>query len=112
MTAPAGWYPDGNGQRYWDGSEWTDLRAPGAAQRPWSGLCIAAFVCGVFAVGMWLILPVSVVLSVLSIVFAIIGTRTARRLVARGTGLAAWGAVFGALAVAAWIVGGIGAALQ
>lgn len=26
---PAGWYPDGvNGQRYWDGQQWTENRAP------------------------------------------------------------------------------------
>lgn len=30
-AAPAGWYPDGTGgQRYWDGSDWTDHTAPGA----------------------------------------------------------------------------------
>lgn len=29
--APAGWYPDGNGgQRYWDGSAWTEHTAPAA----------------------------------------------------------------------------------
>jgi uncharacterized membrane protein YeaQ/YmgE (transglycosylase-associated protein family) len=30
---PAGWYPDpdGSGQRYWDGQQWTDQIAPGAA---------------------------------------------------------------------------------
>jgi hypothetical protein len=36
---PAGWYPDpeqANTQRYWDGSQWTDQRAPGhtAVQLP------------------------------------------------------------------------------
>lgn len=25
---PAGWYPQGNEQRYWDGAQWTDQRAP------------------------------------------------------------------------------------
>lgn len=25
---PAGWYPEGNGQRFWDGQQWTDHRAP------------------------------------------------------------------------------------
>lgn len=30
-AAPAGWYPDGNGgQRYWDGSAWTEHTAPAA----------------------------------------------------------------------------------
>jgi TM2 domain-containing membrane protein YozV len=26
--APAGWYPHGGGQRYWDGRSWTDHMAP------------------------------------------------------------------------------------
>lgn len=31
-ASPAGWYPEGvNGLRYWDGSAWTDHRAPTAA---------------------------------------------------------------------------------
>lgn len=25
---PAGWYPEANGQRFWDGQQWTDHRAP------------------------------------------------------------------------------------
>lgn len=25
---PPGWYPQGNEQRYWDGTQWTDQRAP------------------------------------------------------------------------------------
>jgi hypothetical protein len=28
VTTPAGWYPLNGEQRYWDGSEWTDHRAP------------------------------------------------------------------------------------
>ena len=32
MSTPAGWYPQGDGrQRYWDGSQWTEHFAPGAA---------------------------------------------------------------------------------
>ena len=33
MTTPAGWYPDpdgSGGQRYWDGSSWTEHRSPAA----------------------------------------------------------------------------------
>ncbi len=34
MTAPAGWYDQGNGtQRYWDGEAWTEHTAPAAAAR-------------------------------------------------------------------------------
>jgi hypothetical protein len=29
QSVPAGWYPEGtNGQRYWDGTAWTEHRAP------------------------------------------------------------------------------------
>src|SRR3981081_2553752 len=34
---PAGWYPDpdgSGGQRYWDGSAWTEHQAPGIATTP------------------------------------------------------------------------------
>jgi hypothetical protein len=32
MSTPAGWFPQGDGQqRYWDGEQWTDNFAPGAA---------------------------------------------------------------------------------
>lgn len=37
MTAPAGWYADAErdgGQRYWNGSEWTEHRTPHAADAP------------------------------------------------------------------------------
>ena len=35
QQTPPGWYPDpqGAGQRYWDGRQWTEQRAP-AAQQP------------------------------------------------------------------------------
>lgn len=36
-TPPAGWYPDpedASGQRYWDGSAWTEHTAPGAPVAP------------------------------------------------------------------------------
>jgi hypothetical protein len=36
-TTPAGWYPDPEmpgQQRYWDGTQWTEHRAPGAPQAP------------------------------------------------------------------------------
>lgn len=31
MSAPAGWYPNGPSQRYWDGEKWTEHIAPLAA---------------------------------------------------------------------------------
>lgn len=34
-TTPAGWYPDGQGgQRWWDGTRWTEHTQPGAPQAP------------------------------------------------------------------------------
>lgn len=111
MTAPAGWYADGNGQRYWDGSEWTDLRAPGPARRPWSGISIAGFFCGISAILFWLILPVSVILSILSVVFMFVGLRDVKVRAAHGSVLAVFGGVFGLLAVGVWIVGAIGASV-
>lgn len=39
-SPPAGWYPDpemAGTQRYWDGSVWTEHRAPAAVTRPVAG---------------------------------------------------------------------------
>ncbi|MFJ6377411.1 DUF2510 domain-containing protein [Pseudarthrobacter oxydans] len=32
MSIPAGWYPRGDVQQYWDGAAWTDHTAPLAPQ--------------------------------------------------------------------------------
>lgn len=36
-VSPPGWYPDpqGGGQRYWDGDQWTEQRAPARTVIPW-----------------------------------------------------------------------------
>jgi hypothetical protein len=57
-SAPGGWYPDPEvpgQQRYWDGSGWTEHRAPGSGQ--WAtaaqqtpGDAVAALVCGILSV--------------------------------------------------------------
>lgn len=48
---PAGWYPDPHDpstQRYWDGSQWTENRSPGAAAKPeTNGKSIASMVLGI-----------------------------------------------------------------
>jgi hypothetical protein len=56
---PPGWYPDpevAGGQRYWDGSAWTENRTPGTvvqpapvavAQVPTNGKAIASMVLGI-----------------------------------------------------------------
>ncbi len=53
-ATPPGWYADPNDpytQRYWDGSQWTDNRAPGAAavapKAPTNGQAIASMVLGI-----------------------------------------------------------------
>ena len=33
-TTPPGWYPHGDGQRYWDGQQWTEHTAPGSVPPP------------------------------------------------------------------------------
>ena len=39
MSTPAGWYPQDDGrQRYWDGTQWTEHFAPGAAAGAAPGL--------------------------------------------------------------------------
>ncbi len=70
-ATPAGWYPDPNdaySQRYWDGSGWTDHRAPGTAvaapvhvapKPPTSGQATASMVLGILGLlGLYLIGPV------------------------------------------------------
>ena len=55
LPPPPGWYPDPSGtykQRYWDGEQWTEVRAPGRKPMPWwlvlilslVGLAVAAWV--------------------------------------------------------------------
>ena len=34
MTTPAGWYPQGDNLRYWDGAAWTEHIAPGRSTSP------------------------------------------------------------------------------
>jgi hypothetical protein len=51
-TTPPGWYPDPNDpytQRYWDGTQWTENRAPGAQAQgpPTNGKATASLVLGI-----------------------------------------------------------------
>ena len=112
MSAPAGWYADGNGQRYWDGATWTEQRAPGNPQRPWSGITIAALFMGVLSIIFWLIPPVAFIFATLAIGFGVTGLRATKKHHARGRGLALWGIVLASIAAGLWIIGWVGAALQ
>jgi hypothetical protein len=65
-----GWYPDPNDpstQRYWDGSQWTESRAPAgqAAQTKTNGMAIASLVLGILWI--WWIG------SVLALIFGYVG---------------------------------------
>jgi hypothetical protein len=69
---PPGWYPDPNDaatQRYWDGNDWTENRAPAqaTAQAKTNGLSIAALVLGI----LWLYW----IGSVLALVFGYMGKK-------------------------------------
>lgn len=80
--------------------------------RPWSGLTIAGFFCGVSSLLFWLLMAVSVVLSILSILFMVAGLRDVSRRAARGSALAVFGGVFGIMALVGWIIGWVGAAVS
>ncbi len=60
---PPGWYPDphqAGTQRYWDGSQWTESRAPGAVPKlPTNGKATASLVLGILGlVILYLIGPI------------------------------------------------------
>ena len=116
-TAVAGWYPDpdvSGGQRYWDGSMWTEHRhspiagaaplAPYAqvAPRPKNGPAIAALVLGIVGmlIGLWGLIPAA------ALIFGIVGYQTSARLPdPRGPGkfvgraFSIWGIVLGAIGI-------------
>ena len=97
MSAPAGWYPEGNGQRYWDGSAWTEHRAPLFTAQPWSGLSVTAFISGVMGIALYFFPPASILLAVIAVVFMFLGLREVKVRSARGTVLAVFGGVLGLL---------------
>lgn len=46
VPPPPGWYPDPpGGQRYWDGNQWTDQRAPMRKPLPWWLVAGAVLAC-------------------------------------------------------------------
>lgn len=52
MTAP-GWYPDGDGERYWDGQQWTDQVREKERGLPKWAVLTWFIVCAVGAFGAW-----------------------------------------------------------
>lgn len=129
---PANWYPDPEvpgQQRYWDGTQWTEHRAPlagspavsGQQQAGWdpdrpagstvpqqarstNGLAVAAMIIALVS------LPLAIVLigglgGVLAVILGIVALRqVATREGQGGRGMAITGVVVGALAIAAAIV--------
>jgi hypothetical protein len=103
---PPGWYPDPNDaatQRYWDGTDWTENRAPGAsqaaaAQAKTNGFSIAALVLGI----LWLYW----VGSVLALVFGYMGKKQIDEAggMQTGRGMAVAGIVLGWIGVGTLVV--------
>ena len=68
--APAGWYPTREGQRYWDGRQWTEQLAPPAAgvvvvgRDPYETNHVLHLLLTVFTFGLWA--PVWLVVAVVN----------------------------------------------
>ena len=118
-NAPAGWYPEGvNGQRYWNGEQWTDNLAPlhhlTVAPKPTNSNATVAIVCMILT----LVLALSIVLSAWSGITAIVGLacgvsglRESRKLGGAGAARSIWaivicsiGLVIGAITAISYFV--------
>jgi Domain of unknown function (DUF4190)/Protein of unknown function (DUF2510) len=123
---PAGWYanPAGEGERYWDGQQWTDQRrigppppsgpqAPGQqvvyVEQAGNGLAIAALVTGIvgFVLG-WIpiLFFIAWALGITAFILGLVARRRAVRKPEVGRkGMATAGVVLGILAFGMGIVG-------
>lgn len=111
---PAGWYPEGvNGVRYWDGTAWTDHRAPAAPaglavapkrERNYIGdISLAVTILGAVFVVILRFIAVGLPMVTIGSILAFIAALTAGTTKSRGTAIAALvvdGIVLGILAVA------------
>lgn len=112
--APAGWYPEGvNGVRYWNGSEWTDHRAPAAqaiAARPRNPSATSAIV--------FMAITIACALSFVGVVFAwlpaiiglsmgVAGYRESARLSGAGKTRSVWAIVICGGGLALGVIAGI-----
>jgi hypothetical protein len=104
---PPGWYPDPHDpstQRYWDGAQWTESRAPGAygapAKLPTNGKAIASLVLGILGL---------VILYVIGPILALVFGHIAKREIEESRGTQGGGGMATAGIVMGWI--GVGLAV-
>jgi hypothetical protein len=119
---PAGWYPDpsgAQGQRYWDGTAWTEPPPATAQQQPSpegfargaqqrNGLGIAALILGIIGALSGLI-PILFwlggILGVIGLILGFVGRGRAKRGEATNGTMALWGIITSAVALVLSIVG-------
>ena len=106
-VTPPGWYPDPHNpgtQRYWDGTQWTESRAPGAAlaapKLPNNGKAIASMVLGILGL---------VILYVVGPILALVFGHMAKNEIERSNGTQGGAGMATAGIVMGWI--GVGLAL-
>ena len=123
-TTPAGWYPDPSGapgQRYWDGTAWTDQEAPPTSTQPQpatevlahgapprNGLGIAALILGIIGAISGLIpllFWIAGTLGVIGLILGFVGRARAKRGEATNGRTALWGIITSAIALILSIVG-------
>jgi hypothetical protein len=104
---PPGWYPDPHDpatQRYWDGAQWTESRAPGALpaapKPPTNGKAIASMVLGILGI---------VILYVIGPILALVFGHIAKNEIESSNGAQGGGGMATAGIVMGWI--GVGLAL-
>lgn len=93
-AAPPGWYPEGvNGLRYWDGSGWTEQRAPAAQPRPRNSEATAAIVFMLITLALALSffgLILAWVTAIVGLVCGISGLRYSARVFGVGKARSVW----------------------
>ena len=111
---PPGWYPHEGGQRYWDGTAWTEHRAPAVQVVPMqgapsNGLAIGALVTGIagfvlMAIPLFIGLFVGGTLDIVAVILGICGIARANRIHV-GLPLAVVGLVLGGVSLLSVFVG-------
>lgn len=116
-TVAPGWYPDNQGgQRWWDGTKWTEHHAPAAPgyaahqSAPLNGLAIGSLVTGIlgfigmgipFFIGWFVGGP----LDIAAVILGIVGISKARKMNNRGLALAIIGLSLGGVSLLSVFIG-------